>query len=140
MKVGQTYAEEKRNRHRTRDGDCCPYTSAGRLHFADGYGEYKNAEIPGTVISHWMSTVFCVNYMGLWEKMNNPDFNLTGFREVKDQLSEPGFALSPKQWIERTHAIGITSKAVNVAKPRQYASHRIVRDYSGKQGSLVIIC
>ena len=59
----------------------------------------------------WMSTVFSVNYMGLWEKMNNPDFNLTGFREVKDRLSEPGFALSPKQWIEQTNAIGITSKA-----------------------------
>ena len=73
--------------------------------------KYKNAEIPGMVVSHWMSTVFSVNYMGLWEKMNNPDFNLTGFREVKEQLSEPGFALSPKQWIGRTNAIGITSKA-----------------------------
>jgi hypothetical protein len=30
-----------------------------------------------------MSTVFAVNYMGLWEKMNNLDFNLTGFSEVK---------------------------------------------------------
>ena len=37
--------------------------------------KYKNAEIPGTVVSHWMSTVFSVNYMGLWGKMNNPDFN-----------------------------------------------------------------
>ena len=73
--------------------------------------KYKNAEIPGTVISHWMSTVFSINYMGLWEKMNNPDFNLTGFREVKMLSSEPGFALSPKQWIERTNAIGIISKA-----------------------------
>jgi len=53
--------------------------------------KHKNPEIPGTVISHWMSTVFSVNYMGLWEKMNNPDFNLTGFSEVKNQLSEPGF-------------------------------------------------
>jgi hypothetical protein len=73
--------------------------------------KYKNAEIPATVISHWLSTVFAVNYMGLWEKMNNPDFNLTGFREVKDMLSEPAFALSPKQWIERTHAVGIVSKS-----------------------------
>ena len=73
--------------------------------------KFKNAEIPATVISHWMSTVFSVNYMGLWEKMNNPDFNLTGFREVKDQLSETGFALSPKQWIERTNAVGIVSKS-----------------------------
>ena len=43
----------------------------------------KNAEIPATVISHWLSTNFSINYMGLWERMNNPDFNLTGFREVK---------------------------------------------------------
>jgi len=49
--------------------------------------------------------------MGLWEKMNNPDFNLTGFREVKTLSAEPGFALSPKQWIERTNAVGIVSKA-----------------------------
>ena len=34
----------------------------------------------------------------LWERMNNPDFNLTGFREVKMLSTETGFALSPKQW------------------------------------------
>ena len=73
--------------------------------------KHKNAEIPGTVISHWMSTVFSINYMGLWEKMNNPDFNLTGFREVKTMSAETGFALSPKQWIARTNAVGIISKS-----------------------------
>jgi len=73
--------------------------------------KHKNAEIPGTVISHWMSTSFAINYMGLWEKMNNPGFNLTGFREVKMLSAEPGFAMSPKQWIERTDAMGVVSKA-----------------------------
>jgi len=73
--------------------------------------KYKNAEIPATVISHWMSTNFSINYMGLWERMNNPDFNLTGFREVKMLSTETGFALSPKQWITMTNAIGIISKA-----------------------------
>ena len=73
--------------------------------------KHKNADIPGTVISHWMSTVFSVNYMGLWERMNNPDFNLTGFSEVKSQLSETGFALSPTQWINKTNAIGIVTKS-----------------------------
>ena len=63
--------------------------------------KHKNAEIPGTVISHWMSTVFSINYMGLWEKMNNPDFNLTGSREVKKLSSETGFALSPTGWRKR---------------------------------------
>ena len=73
--------------------------------------KHKNPEIPATVISHWLSTVFSVNYMGLWEKMNNPDFNLTGFREVKNELTEPGFALSPTQWIIRTNAIGIITRS-----------------------------
>ena len=72
---------------------------------------HKNAEIPATVISHWLSTNFSINYMGLWERMNNPDFNLTGFREVKMLSTETGFALSPKQWITKTNAIGIVSKA-----------------------------
>ena len=73
--------------------------------------KYKNAEIPATVISHWLSTNFSINYMVLWERMNNPDFNLTGFREVKMLSTETGFALSPKQWITKTNAIGIVSKA-----------------------------
>jgi hypothetical protein len=71
---------------------------------------HKNAEIPATVISHWMSTNFSINYMGLWERMNNPDFNPTGFREVKMLSTESGFALSPKQWIAMTNATGIVSK------------------------------
>jgi hypothetical protein len=73
--------------------------------------KYKNVEIPATVISHWLSTNFSINYMGLWERMNNSDFNLTGFREVKMLSTETGFALSPKQWITMTNAIGIVSKA-----------------------------
>lgn len=73
--------------------------------------KHKNAEIPGTVISHWLSTNYSINYMGLWEKMNNHDFNLTGFREIKMLSTETGFALSPKQWIERTNAIGLISKS-----------------------------
>jgi hypothetical protein len=87
------------------------------IHRQDDYisltdmAKFKNAEIPGTVISHWMSTIFAINYMGLWEKMNNSGFNLTGFREVKTLSAETGFALSPKQWIERTNAIGIVSKS-----------------------------
>jgi hypothetical protein len=71
----------------------------------------KNAEIPATVISHWMTTNFTMNFMGVWERMHNPHFNLTGFSEVKMASTESGFALSPKQWIEKTGAIGIISRS-----------------------------
>ncbi|GHT31155.1 hypothetical protein AGMMS49574_12430 [Bacteroidia bacterium] len=73
--------------------------------------KFKNSEIPAVVISHWMSTVFSVNFMGIWERMNNPNFNLTGFREVKMMMTETGFSISPKQWIEKTNATGIISKS-----------------------------
>ena len=59
-----------------------------------------------------MSTNFSINYMGLWERMNNPDFNLTGFREVKMLSTETGFTLSPKQWITMTNAIGIQMRSL----------------------------
>ena len=72
--------------------------------------KYKNAEIPAHVISHWLSTKYTVEFLGIWEIINNPDFNLTEFREIKN-ASGGSFTLSPKQWIERTNAIGIFSKA-----------------------------
>jgi hypothetical protein len=72
--------------------------------------KYKNAEIPAHVISHWLSTKYTVEFMGIWETLNNSNFNLTGFREVKN-ASGGSFTLSPKQWIERTNAIGIVSNA-----------------------------
>jgi hypothetical protein len=71
---------------------------------------YKNAETTGLVISHWLSTHYTVEFMGLWEKMNNPLFNVTEFSNIKNESGSNGFVLSGKQWIEKTNAIGIFSK------------------------------
>jgi len=72
--------------------------------------KYKNAEIPAHVISHWLSTKYTIEFIGIWETINNPNFNLTEFREIKN-ASGGSFTLSSKQWIERTNAIGIVSKS-----------------------------
>ena len=71
---------------------------------------FKNAETTGLVISHWLSTRYTVEFMGLWEKMNNPHFNVTEFSNIKNESGSNGFVLSAKQWIEKTNAIGIISK------------------------------
>lgn len=39
--------------------------------------KYRNAEATGLVISHWLSTRYAVDYLGIWERVNNPDFNIT---------------------------------------------------------------
>jgi len=72
--------------------------------------KFKNAETTGLVISHWLSTRYTVEFMGLWETINNPIFNVTEFSNIKNESGSNGFVLSAKQWIEKTNAIGIISK------------------------------
>jgi hypothetical protein len=59
-----------------------------------------------------------MNFMGVWEKMHSEALNLTGFREVKIMSTEIGFALSPKQGIERANAIGIIASIQTPSKSR----------------------
>lgn len=67
---------------------------------------YKNSEA-GLVISHWLSTRFTVEFMGIWEQMHNPDFKVTEFSYFKNHSGANGFALSVQQWVNKTNAIGI---------------------------------
>jgi len=70
----------------------------------------KNAQTTGLIISHWLSTRFTVEFMGVWEKIHNPDFNVTEFSNIKNESGSNGFVLTVKQWVEKTRAIGIISK------------------------------
>ena len=73
--------------------------------------KYKNSENTGLVISHWLSTRFAVDFLGIWEQINNPNFNLTEFSKIRFDAGSNGYVLSVKQWIEKTNAIGIISSA-----------------------------
>ena len=72
--------------------------------------KHKNAEATGLVISHWLSNKFTIELLGIWEKIHNPNFNVTEFGEIKNKSGSNGFVLSGKQWIEKTGAIGTISK------------------------------
>ena len=84
--------------------------------------KYKNAEATGLVISHWLSTRYTVEFMGVWERINNPDFNVTDFSNIRNESGSNGFVLTSKQWIEKTNAIGI------IAKPGRYGGTYAHRD------------
>ena len=73
--------------------------------------KHKNAEATGLVISHWMSTRYTIEFMGLWEKMHNPNFNVTEYSNIRNASGSNGFILSSKNWINSTNAIGIVAKA-----------------------------
>jgi hypothetical protein len=73
--------------------------------------KYRDSMEPSLVISHWMSTRYTVDFIGIWEIINNPDFKPTEFGRFKMESGTNGFVLTPKRWTEATNAIGIFSKA-----------------------------
>lgn len=50
-----------------------------------------------------------IEYLGLWEKINNPDFKGVEFDAFRQQAGSNSFTLSPSKWVETTGAIGIKS-------------------------------
>lgn len=63
------------------------------------------------VIKNWIRTRTTIEFLGTWETMYNPNFKMAEFDHFKMEAGLPTFVLSPKQWAEKTGAIGIISKS-----------------------------
>jgi hypothetical protein len=73
--------------------------------------KFKNHDHPDDVIRNWLRSRNTVEFLGLWERLNNPAFNPVEFDGIRIQTGLNSFVLTPKQWIEKTGAVGITSSA-----------------------------
>ena len=71
---------------------------------------YKSDD-PTAVIQNWMRNRDVIEFLGLWERLHNPDFKPLEFEGFRKQAGANAFTMSPKKWIEATGAIGIVSKA-----------------------------
>ena len=71
---------------------------------------YKSDE-PFIVINNRLRSKDNIQFLGLWESMNNPDFKPIEFDRFKNEAGSNAFTLSPQKWIEKTNAIGIVSKS-----------------------------
>lgn len=72
---------------------------------------YKNPDHTDDVIRNWLRNRDTVEFLGVWEGLNNPGFKPVEFDGFRKQAGLNSFTLSPKQWIERTGAIGISSRS-----------------------------
>ena len=91
----------------------------------------KNAEDPNGVVGNWMRNRNTLEYLGLWEMLNNPDFNPLEFEGFRNQAGLNAFTLSPSRWIEATRAIGL------VAMSGRYGGTYAQRDIAFKFASWV---
>ena len=70
----------------------------------------REGEYPGYVIQNWLRSKSTVSFIGLWEKLHNPDFNCLEFEAIKKEAGENSFVLTPKRWVESVNAKGIVTK------------------------------
>jgi len=71
---------------------------------------YKDAERTDYLISNWLRNRNTIEFLGIWEQLNNPGFNSIEFDGIKKQAGLNSFILTAKHWIKATSAIGLISK------------------------------
>jgi len=72
---------------------------------------YKNPNEPKDVVANWMRLRNTIEYLGIWEKLNNLSFKGVDFDAFLHEAGSNSFTLSPQRWIDATRAIGIESRS-----------------------------
>lgn len=62
-------------------------------------------------ISDWLRNRNTVEFLGVWESVNNPNFNYGEFATIKSQAGLNSYKISVRDWAEKTNAIGLMAKA-----------------------------
>ena len=71
----------------------------------------RNFEGGGALIEQWLKSKDTVLFLGVWERLHNPDFNSLEFEGIRNEAGRNSFFLSARAWIERTRAKGLTASA-----------------------------
>lgn len=71
---------------------------------------YKGAAETDDVIKNWMRNRSTIEFLGLWEKINNSKFNPVEFDGFISQAGSNHFVMSPSKWVLHTKAVGVVSK------------------------------
>lgn len=66
-----------------------------------------NPEFPAYVVRNWMRLRSTIEFLGIWEKLNNSSFNLTEFDQIKNASGSNAFVMTATKWVKETNAIGI---------------------------------
>ncbi len=64
-----------------------------------------------TLVEKWIRNKNTIEFLAVWEQLNNPNFNSPEFGGIRSEAGTNRFVMSAKQWIERTNAIGIVASA-----------------------------
>jgi len=72
--------------------------------------KHKEPDRSDHVIQNWMRNRNTIEFLGIWERLNNDAFKPLEFEGFRNRAGLNSFVLTPRQWINATHAIGLVSK------------------------------
>lgn len=72
---------------------------------------YRDSQRTDYIIQNWLRNRNTIEFLGIWEQLNNPAFNPIEFDGIRTQAGLNSFVLTTKQWVEATGAIGLTARA-----------------------------
>ena len=72
--------------------------------------KYRSDDTNDTIRA-WMRSKETLAFLGLWEKMHNPNFKPVEFEGFKNDAGYNTFTMSPQKWINGVNAVGIVSKS-----------------------------
>lgn len=73
--------------------------------------KHRNIDAPADVVKNWIRSRSTIEFLGLWEKLNNPVFKLVEFDQFRNEAGHNYFVLSPFKWVDMTGAVGIVTKS-----------------------------
>lgn len=85
------------------------------------------------ILKNWIRTRYTLEFLGTWEKINNPCFNVVEFDHFKTQAGLPSFTISATEWIEKTNAIGI------IVRKGKYGGTYANKDIAFEFGSAISV-
>ena len=71
---------------------------------------HRDVDRSDDLIRNWVRNRNTIEFLGIWETIHNPLFNPVEFDGFRKQAGLNSFTMTPKQWIDKTHAIGLISK------------------------------
>lgn len=80
-------------------------------------------------ISDWLRNRNTIEFLSIWESINNPGFNYGECAIIKSQAGLNNYKLSVKEWVEKTNAVGL------LAKPGRYGGTYAHRDIAFEFGA-----
>jgi hypothetical protein len=73
--------------------------------------KYKDPKRADYIISNWLRNRNTIEFIGVWEIINNKNFNSIEFDGFRRKAGLNSFVLSSKNWIKKTNSIGLISKS-----------------------------